>query len=508
MAVWYCSSAAYASVAVFAISTAYSVGDFVKPTSPSASGMWVLRCTTAGTSGGTEPGWTASNNGTTSTGSAVFTNVTGQSTYGWTAAAGSLGSLTNQGSGGQRALGGDTVYLSSDHSETSVGQYFTLITSAVTTLIVASVNRAGSVPPTSSDLLAGAVLGNTASGTIVVDRVPLWMWGVSINAAGISLGGGSAGIGRKITLSSCVLGVVGGSSGARIQTNSSRAAVLTLDNTTVSFSNAGQGFQNAAYDFSVTWLNTASALSGTVPTALFLPTGSSGNMMATCRGVDLSTVTTALVSSTSTLVGKFLFEGCKIASGVTPFTSSSNAGIDNAADLVGCYNGTNVITGRYNVFGSCAVNRTVTLSSGASTDDTGAFSMLLTGNSDTNYPMQSIDAFPMDTDITTTGSPLTATVEIVSSGTLTNADLFMSVEYLGTAGSSATSFVSTAPATPLTAATNITTSSASWNSPPATPVYQKMQATFTPQQAGRCRVTVTLAKTSGTVYVNGKATVA
>lgn len=507
MAIWYCSSAAYATVAVFVPSAHYEVGDLIKPTSPSASGMWVLRCTSAGVAGGTEPGWAGANNATTTTGFCVFTNVTGQSTYGWAAAAGSLGSLTNQASGGQRALGGDTVYLSSDHSETSVGQYFTLITSSVVTLNVISVNRAGSVPPTVSDLQAGAILGNTASSTIIVDRVPLWFWGVNINAAGLSMGGGTAGIGRRILMDSSALAVVGGSSGAYITTNAGRAASLVLRNTTVSFSNAGQAFRSPNYNFDILWENTQSALLGTVPTALFVTTGSSGMMLGTCRGVDLSSLTTALVASTSALVGKFLFEGCKINSGVTPFTSSSNAGIDNAADLVGCYDGTNVITGRYNVFGSCVVNRTTTTTVSPSTDDTGAFSQMLATNSDGGYPTQVIECFPFDSDISAVGSPLTATVEVVSSVTLTNADLVMNVEYLGTAGSSATSFVSTAPATPLTTPTNLTLSSATWNSPPGGAVYQKLAATFTPQQAGRCRITIALTLASTTVYINSKASI-
>jgi len=52
-----------------------------------------MRCTVAGTSAGSEPTWPTANNGTVASGTATFTNVTGQSTYFWTAAAGDIPTL-------------------------------------------------------------------------------------------------------------------------------------------------------------------------------------------------------------------------------------------------------------------------------------------------------------------------------------------------------------------------------------------------------------------------------
>ncbi|WP_210253991.1 hypothetical protein, partial [Bradyrhizobium pachyrhizi] len=54
----------------------------------------------------------------------------------------------------------------------------------------------------------------------------------------------------------------------------------------------------------------------------------------------------------------------------------------------------------------------------------------------------------------------------------------------------------------LTATAALTSSSATWNSPPSTPVYQKLQISFTPQKAGRLRGRVMLGKASTTVWVN------
>jgi hypothetical protein len=83
----------------------------------------------------------------------------------------------------------------------------------------------------------------------------------------------------------------------------------------------------------------------------------------------------------------------------------------------------------------------------------------------------------------------------------------MLLEYQGTASSPVASFVDTKPATPLTANATITSSSATWNSSPATPQAQKLQATFTPQVAGRVRARVRVGKISTTVYVNPAITI-
>ena len=78
----------------------------------------------------------------------------------------------------------------------------------------------------------------------------------------------------------------------------------------------------------------------------------------------------------------------------------------------------------------------------------------------------------------------------------------MLLEYQGTSGSSLASMATSLPATVLTTASAVTTSTATWNSSPATPVKQHLQVTFTPQVAGRVRGQVRLGKPSTTVYVD------
>jgi len=59
----------------WASSTAYSVGNIVRASTLQASGL-VFRCTTAGTSGGSEPAWGTDIGSTITDGTVVWTAVT------------------------------------------------------------------------------------------------------------------------------------------------------------------------------------------------------------------------------------------------------------------------------------------------------------------------------------------------------------------------------------------------------------------------------------------------
>jgi len=102
----------------------------------------------------------------------------------------------------------------------------------------------------------------------------------------------------------------------------------------------------------------------------------------------------------------------------------------------------------------------------------------------------------------TTGSAITVTVELVSSASLNNDELWLEVSYLGTSGAPLGTLISSAKASVLASAAALTTSTATWASSPATPVYQKMSVTFTPQLRGFIHATVKLCVPGKTVYVD------
>ena len=102
---------------------------------------------------------------------------------------------------------------------------------------------------------------------------------------------------------------------------------------------------------------------------------------------------------------------------------------------------------------------------------------------------------------TLTGSR-TVTVEIASNATLTNADVWMEVEYPGSASYPQGSVVTTRLASQLPTASGaaLASSSASWASSPGTA--QKLVATIAPAAAGPIKARVFIGKASQTLYVD------
>lgn len=501
MADWYASSVAHAAVAQWAATTAYTVGQFVRAlAAPSAGREYVFRCTVAGTSAASEPTWPTGDGTTVSSGGATFQNVTGRSAHGWSAAAGKLLTLTN--TIVTRLTVGDRIFISSDSSETSTSTY-AFVTDAWGLIQIISVNRAGSVPPVVADITPGATISNTAGNLTLNNQTNLYWEGITFSSAtGATLGtiffGNSAY--RTHYLKNCAVVLPNTNASSRITANI--AAEITFDNTTVQFGAAGQCiFSSAQHPFAFNWLNTPSAIAGaTLPTSLFNVENSNAAIFATCRGVDLSAVTGTLLGiAANSGFGKVLLDSCKISSSATKLGTSGTSPA-SSVELVNCWDGSNVLNERYAHAGAVTTDRSTTMSGGAQ-DDVGNYSLKLVSNSNADKFAFPLEAFWFDIENTATGSSKTATVEIVSGGSLNNDDITLLLEYMGTSGNPLASFVSSL-ATVLTTASALSSSAVTWNNPPGSPQKQKLTAAFTPQRAGRVRGLVRLGKVSTTVWVN------
>jgi hypothetical protein len=491
---YYVSSAAYAAIAAFVPSVAYTVGQIVKPTAPALKAQWAFRCTTAGTAG-TEPAWPTGNNATITTGGATFTNVTGQSTYGWGAAAGDMPTLLLT-----RFAGGDRLFVSSDHAETqTTGTVYGSgsATASFNLGQILSVNRAGSVPPVTADLTPGASATVTTAALTIDGTIPVYHYGISYIQTGtgnIAFGGSGF---KTNYLDTCQLYLNTSNAGSRIQ---GVDTTLVLYNSTVRFGSTSQLIFAGTNFFEIIWLNTPSAIAGAIiPASLFGTVGGSA-MALTARGCDLSAVTGSLVTQ-NTHGGKYLFDSCRIASGVARYNATGVANTRDLVELVNCFDGTNIINESYQPAGSVVTERTITLSGGA-TDDVGTFSHRLVSGTNIDKYVNPLLGFWLDVENQAVGASKTATVEIISSASLNNDEISLLLEYQGTSGSPVASFGNTLPATVLTAPSAVTSSTATWNSSPATPVRQRLQVSFTPRVAGRVRGQVRLGRPSTTVYVD------
>lgn len=505
MADWYVSSVKYATLPIWQATHAYVIGDIIRPaTAPAINAMYAFRCTTAGTSSGTEPTWSSAstNNATRTDGTtAIWTNVTSQSTYGWNAAAGSLATI-----GASRLAAGDRVFLSSDSTETISGAGTWSLGSVNNNgmIQIISVNRAGSVPPVAADIQNGAALANTTSGNLTLDPFFNLYWqGFTFSSAG-SFILGSAGV-KSQYFKDCAFVLNNATSTSRVSSTATPPRV-TFDNTTLQFGHVSQTIGPASALVAMiefNWINTPSPFVGaTIPTTLF--TGVNGAaLLVTCRGVDLSAITGTLLgpgASIGTATNKALFDSCKIASSVTRFVApGATEPAHHEVELVNCYDGTNFVSERHTAAGDVTTDVSTALVAGAE-DDVGDYSHKMVSSSRSDSVL-TLNGFWFDVENTLTGTAKTATVEIISSATLNNTDIKLMVEYMDTAGTPVADFVESLSSV-LAAASALPSSSLTWNSPPSTPQKQKLQASFTPQVAGRIRGQVKLGKASATVWVN------
>jgi hypothetical protein len=499
MADWYVSSVNYNALPVWQASTPYTVGQIIRPTAPLAYRLYPQRCTVAGTSAATEPTWPTTIGGTVVSGGATFQNIHSQvAAWGWNAATGNLYTLAQAGGGGPVA--GDRIFVANDHADSFSATYLQLAPAGAGTTLVISVNRAGNVPPTVADEVAGASITLTAANNIL-DCVSNMYWqGFTINCQG------TAAVflvytGQKQNyFRNCAF--ILGASITRIDVDNPGRVVF--DNTTVQFGATTQYIgATAGYPFDFLWINTPAAIQGgIIPAALFLKgAGSNGSNLFTCRGVDLSAVTGSLVNSaTSGSYSKVLFDSCLIAPGVVRLGPTFSATPTDEAELINCFDGASILNERHTWAGDLTLNRSTVMVGGAQ-DDLGIYSMQMVSSSRSDRLGVPLSSFWLDVENTQLNTTRTATIEFISSLALNSGDISVLLEFQPTAGSSAAGFVNSAPS-PLSTLVVLATSSAAWNNQPATPVRQNIALNFTPRQAGRLRAQVRLARPSTTVWVN------
>lgn len=469
MADWYISSTAYAAVPQWTASHAYSVGNFVRGlATPSAGRGYVFRCTTAGTSGTSEPPWASyggNNNLLAGDGGVSWTNVTGQGAYGWSAAGRDFFTFSWYW-GSARAAPGDRMFASSDHVETDQGNNYNFGNGANFGLLqMLSVNKAGSVPPVAADLQSGAALAWTTSTTVNLEALVNMFWqGFTFSfgpttAFTICLNNSAN---KNHYFKNCAF-VTGTNAGTSFR-NFAPCRVV-MDNSTIQFGATAQSINpNAPLDW--IWINTAAPLQGsTFPTTLFIP-GTNTPITTISRGVDFSAFTGNWFGTGQYQVSRHLLESCKILPSMTRFPAASLSGGSPSYDdieLVNCFDGTSVINERWSAAGIVTTDRAAYLTSGGQ-DDLGAYSFKLTSGSRSDFATMPLDCFPFDIENIQTGTSKTATVEVVSSGSLNNTDLRLLIEYMGSSTSPVAS-MGDSLASVLTPASALPASSNTWTAP-------------------------------------------
>lgn len=513
MANWYVSSTRYASITQRANSTAYVIGDIRRqgPNAPTVGQERVFRCTTAGTTGATEPtgamytGSSGTRGGTVTDGTVVWTEITGNSTYHWTAPHATLtGALF------MTLTAGDTLYLASDHAESNTTQPKSIGTIGSLTAPIRIISVAVPSPlgaPTA--VLAGASVtytGGAMTGCTTAGYAEIY--GVNFTAQSFEFYNTAYG---RFLLHTCNLIFTGTSTtGLSLgDGNNVEGVGLDLINSTLKFSAVGQKIAalNAIQSTQgyINWRGGSLDATGTIPTTLFTGASVGSPCIVSIQGVDLSAAGSGknLIDLSQTGM-TFRLTDCKLGSSVSITTGSA---VHNQADVQVVNSDSSATNYRYyksNAGGTEQQETTIVRSGGASDGTTTVSRKVVTTALSDDFLYAPYQSLPIEVWNTTTSGNVTLTIALVTDNvTLTDAQAWLEAEFQGASTSPLGSWSSTRLSDPVfgTPANLTTDSTSTWTTTGlTTPVKQKISITIAPRAVGLIRLYVNVAKASTTVY--------
>lgn len=400
---------------------------------------------------------------------------------------------------------GGTVYVDSAHAESSTGTK-TLAspgTDASPTRVL-SADRTSGAPPTT--LLAGGAVSVTTSSPIITITGGVYFYGITFNC-------GNAGTSPQFNIlnSSSGFAVFDTCTMSSNATASPKWTVGVSSGSTrsrIAFRNCTiSGPLSASLGGGVTVFENCT-WSGTIATTCFV-WDTSRYAYCFVRASDLSAFGSGknLVDAAG-FSGQIVLQNCKLGASVTVGTGSVAGFGAVEILLIDCDSAdTNYRYHKQDYRGTITQETTIVRSGGA-TDGTTAISRKLVSTANPQFYV------PLHFDIIawneTTGSSLTATVEVVTDGvTLTDAEAWVEVEYLGNGSFPISTLTHDRATNILSTPANQTSSSVTWTTTGlSSPTKQKLEVTFTPQEKGPIAIRVHLAKASTTMYVCPKVTIA
>lgn len=399
---------------------------------------------------------------------------------------------------------GGTVYVDHAHAETS-GSTIAILSpgTAASPIRFICVDRTGNPEPPTARATTATITTTGGTAELNITGGFAYFYGIEFRpSAGMRLSEAASG---GFIFEQCHFNLTSAIAAAFIYWVVVVLRPVVHINCTFTFGNVGQIMFPGGR---VTFLG--GSLAGTIPTTLIrIDNATVNNSNWMFRGMDLSAA-----GSGKTLVAAGVnnhliqFDSCKYGSSVTIAAAQADG-----AEVRSINSDSADTNYRYflsNRFGVITQETTIVRTGGAS-DGTTPISrkMVTTANSKIYSPLVLDDILiPWNES---TGSSKTVTVEVVTDGvTLTDAECWLEVEYLGTSGFPISSFVHDRVADDVFGTpANQTSSSETWTTTGlASPVKQKLSVSFTPQEKGAYRARVMLAKASTTVYVDPLATVA
>lgn len=437
-------------------------------------------------------------------------NIYVRSTDGDNADNGSTWALSKATLAGAAAIdaAGDTIYLSQSHAESTASSInFPLAGTLASPTIVLCANDAAE-PPTAQ--ATTATISTTLSSGITFSGANYVVDGVEFNVGTgtgtVSINMGSS-TGNRSEFKNCSMILGSSGSASRIDFTSAPSAFSKLTNVGFKFAHAGQGIRPNNNVF-VEMVNCSLLSGGTSPTTLFLPSGK-GDI--TARGFDLRNADSAINIMSAGQPTRAVFSNIALP---TSWSGSFVTGtISQPVERYEFYNCDSSDTNyRIHVkdYSGTLDEETIIVRTGGASDGTTPLSWRIVTTANAKETPTPFATPPISVWNETVGSAVTATIEIIHDNAtdLTDADVWVVVEYLGTSGVPMLSAVSDQRADILGSATNQATSAASWTTTGLTnPNEQKLSVSFTPQEKGFITARVFVGKPSYTLYVDPEITV-
>lgn len=393
---------------------------------------------------------------------------------------------------------GDNLYFSSAHSESSGSAIsLALAGTAGNPVKLLSVSDAAEPPTT---LTAGATITTTGSASITVSGFA-YIEGMSFTSAGAITTCGSS---SSQYYKSCKFRTNNtGSSGNISVTPNNVLTRLVMESCTFYFTNAANKITAQHY---VHIIGASMEAGSATPTALITmgADGRGGKVLVEASDLSGFGAGMHLVASSMLGSGEVIYRNCKLpASWTGDLTGGAMANPGLFVWMFNCDSGDTNYRVRGKQFAGELRDETTLVKTGGATDGTTPASRKIVTNSSTNYPNGRFRSLEMARWNETVGSSITVTIDILhdSATNLTDGDVWVEVQYLGTSGFPLGSIITDAKANILATAADQASSSATWTTTGMTnPNKQKLSVTFTPQEKGTILATVVVAKASYTLY--------
>jgi hypothetical protein len=451
-------------------------------------------CSTAGTAGnGAEPTWNTTAGVTTADNTITWTSIGATSFANWAAP---FPRLVNN-LAATWAAAGDIIYIGADHAESQPTNISITINGGTAGAAIYNYCvPTATIPPVS--VTTGAAINVNGNGGILLGTTTsqLFFYGITFNTNGA--GSITEGV-TNLFFDNCTFKITGTTSTSKINlgnTAITQAFNFNHRNCSFLFGHIGQQISIGMGDIKI--IGGSFAPSGTIPTTLFGFSTSANNTVI--RDADFSTINTTLVGLITGSSANIILENCRLNASVTIASNAAlTAASDNSVQLQNCDSA--ATTYRQVIIEYVGTQQTsvaIFRAGSIANDGTNSFSMQLvtTANSSYAYPFESQEIIFWNNTI---GVPRTLTLYFTSATAgLTNADIWMGVEYQNSSTTPQGIYDNSTRVAPLAASSAITTDGvSSWTGGLGN--NYRINLTFTAQLRGPVRVKVIVARPSLTV---------